>query len=218
MNKPTTGKIIVLDGVDGCGKSTQVIRLEKRITEYVEDKVPIALLHSPGRNLISKELKELAITRIEDVSVKRWVFLAEWLFHYKNEMLPMLESNGIIILDRATPVSNLAYGIGDQVSLDECLIVTNIIEYLTRLPDLCIVLDIDSSTARERIEKRRLRGGELNSYDMFDDETFEKRREGYKYCESRWPWVKIINAQDTKEQNEEIIFDLVKPILEEYIK
>ena len=113
------GKYFVIEGGDGCGKSTQVERLEKYLTEKGYD---VLSIREPGGNEFSERVREI----LRDPSLNRFLDpLTEFLFFsgarsalYKTEVQPALQQGKIVLSDRNDLSSTVYQGIVQGVPLD----------------------------------------------------------------------------------------------------
>lgn len=204
MNEHTSGILIAIEGIDGCGKST----LAPQLYSYFSEKAynfPCLLTREPSTTALGKAVRALLSEQPAPLSPlsEFLLFAADRAEHFKNIVLPALQKNMIVISDRLSD-SSLAYqGYGRGVDLTfietvnkECM--------QQREPDLVIYLKIDLETALYRIHHRKL---PLTS--------FEKEENSF--------WKKVINGFDTlfaKKKNC-LIIDATKPIdqvFEETIK
>jgi dTMP kinase len=144
-----TGFLVAFEGIDGAGKTTQANLLGNRLREEGYDCVvfkeptmgewgrKIALMSKNGRMLSGEEeLKYFYEDRREDV---------------KNNIEPALEKGKIVIMDRYF-YSTMAYQ--GAKGLDPDYIEQKNLEIAPK-PDLVILLDIDTNTARDRILLRK---------------------------------------------------------------
>jgi dTMP kinase len=155
------GKLIVLEGVDGAGTTTQALRLVQHFGAH--------LTREPSDGPIGKELR--AILRGErgavDESAVALLFAADRLDHWHREIAPALK-NGPVITDRYV-LSSLVY----QAPVGATFVAA--INARAPAPHLTILLDVDVAVA----EKRRLsRGGPVERYD--DRATQERLADAYR--------------------------------------
>lgn len=166
-----TGKYIVIEGIDGTGKSTQAELLAARLRSEGREVVE---LHEPGGARISNSLRDIIKNKGLDRSALTNVllFTAARSESWRQIALPTLERGGYVIAAR-NYFSTLAYqgyaeGLDGGLAEDLALI-----ENLTRLatddlymqPNHAFLLDIaDEKERAERIEKR----GESTDSDIFE--------------------------------------------------
>ena len=155
------GTFIVLEGGEGCGKSTQARILYDRL---LQEGLPSALLHEPGGTSLGDEiryiLKSQSGARQSGQHVKSISPLTELLLFsaaraelISNIIHPTLEEGGTVICDRYTP-STIAYqGYGRGIPLET-------IERINRLasgglePELIILLDLPPEDGLSRVMAR----------------------------------------------------------------
>jgi dTMP kinase len=154
-------KLIVLEGVDGAGTTTQAQRLARHFAAH--------LTREPSDGPLGRELR--AILRGErgvvDESAVALLFAADRLDHWHREIAPALQK-GPVISDRYV-LSSLVY----QAPVGEAFVAA--INARAPAPHLTILLDVEVAVA----EKRRLsRGGPVERYD--DRATQERLAGAYR--------------------------------------
>lgn len=144
-----TSKYIVIEGIDGSGKTTQLELLSKNFTEK---NIPFYRNIEPSANPIGKFIRETILSGEYDTNelVRQTLFLADRFDTYYNgdsSVMKMLEK-GHVIADRSF-ISGMTYGgahgfyIHDQLS-DHLL-----------FPDLVIYLDVLPEDVMKRIDSSR---------------------------------------------------------------
>lgn len=146
------GRFIVLDGVDGCGKSTQAGLLVQALRSALE--IEVQHLREPGSTTLGEGLRELLLSREQDMGpeVESLLFCAARRHMLDLLVRPALERGEWVVCERFHP-STLAYqgGAGGVPT-----------EPLARLlegwagdpkPDLILILDLDPAAARQRSGK-----------------------------------------------------------------
>lgn len=169
------GLFIVLEGIDGAGKTTQTRLLAGRLR--AASGVPLLVLHEPGSTPLGETIRRL----VKDPSVGSVSPLAELLLFaaaraqlIEERIVPYITDGGTVLCDRFSG-STLAYqGYGRGISLD---LVRRVEAIATSglQPDIVLLLDVDIDTG---LERKRAEGGR----DRFEEEerAFHKRvREGY---------------------------------------
>jgi len=152
---PGRGALIALEGVDGCGKSTQARRLARTLADLGLEVGPAddpgGVVREPGGTPLAEGVRELLLHR--DHGVHPW---AEALLYAAARsqlahevLLPALDAGRVLVLDRYVD-SSLAYqgyarGLGIEAVLGVNLAATGGL-----LPGLSIVLDLDPGDAAAR--------------------------------------------------------------------
>jgi len=143
------GVLIVFEGIDGSGKSTQAEILLKRLKE--ED-VDVVYFREPskgkwGRKIKKKALHPDSLTPEEELEL----FLKDRRENVEKNLKPALKKKRVVILDRYY-YSTIAYQ--GAKGIDEKQIARMNEEFVVQ-PDLVFILDIDPQKGLERIENRK---------------------------------------------------------------
>lgn len=155
---PGRGVLVVFEGIDGAGKSTQVRRLVEDLRaegwDVVADREPTDKEHG-------RRLRESAVTGRVSPSEELALFIADRRQHVSEVIQPGLDHGKIVILDRYYH-SNAAYQ-GSR-GLDWRDIIRQNEAFAPR-PDLVLWLDIDPAVSGVRI---RGRGDSANQFERID--------------------------------------------------
>jgi dTMP kinase len=133
---------IAFEGVDTCGKTTQIGLLQKAYPQFVFTK-------EPGGTELGVKVRELALHHPNiDEKSRLFLFLADRSEHIAKIIRPNL--NGTIVSDRSV-VSGLAYSASEwfeQAKTMSLFAVDN------TLPDLVIILWLDEATIEARLSTK----------------------------------------------------------------
>lgn len=179
-----TGRFIVVDGVDGAGKSTQVERLAAALRARGH---AVHVTGEPSGWPIGQLIRRYLRGELRD-GVPGWssmalLFSADRMQHVEHEILPHLEAGEVVLCDRYDP-SSIAYqsAIGpDGADRTELMRWIALLNGHARRPDLVLLLDLDPQLAAAR---RTQRGGEAELY-----ETLELQRR-IRACYAELPAVR----------------------------
>ena len=160
------GKFITFEGIDGCGKSTQV----KKLVEFFNKTKKTAIfVREPGGTQISEEIREILLNRhLEDISDRTEALLMtgsrSQLTH--EIIIPNLSRGLHVVADRYSD-STLAYqGGGRQIDI-EWLIRLNQFATYNIEPNVTFYIDVlpEEALKRKNQEKDRIEmaGIELQS-------------------------------------------------------
>jgi len=187
------GRFVVLDGPDGCGKTTQF----KKLKEWVEAQgQPVCALREPGGTeygeLIRNLLLDPNVSENLNLRCEMLLFMASRAQLVAQRIKPALDAKQFVLVDRFIS-STLAYQ-GTAGGLD-ATDIRRVGQAATGglLPDLTILFDVDTPTAMERMNP-------LNKRDRVEqkEEAYHaKVREGYLQQASDAPSRHVvINAGD----------------------
>ncbi|MBK1987366.1 dTMP kinase [Sphaerospermopsis aphanizomenoides BCCUSP55] len=177
------GKLIVFEGVEGCGKTTQMQLCSKWLEGL---SVSVLLTREPGGTELGKHLRQLLLEKSEDKPVgeltELLLYAADRAQHIEQELKPNLAAGKYILCDRYTDstVAYQGYGRGLSMSLINQLnhIATGGLE-----SDVTIWLDVDVEVGLSR--KR----GQA-TLDRIEQETiaFHRRvQQGYTELAATYP-------------------------------
>ena len=143
------GILVVFEGIDGSGKSTQAEILLKRLQEEDFD---VVYFREPskgkwGRKIKKKALHPDSLSPEEELDL----FLKDRRENVEKNLKPALQRKRIVILARYY-YSTIAYQ--GAKGIDEKLIRTMNEEFVVE-PDLVFIFDIDPQKGLERIENRK---------------------------------------------------------------
>lgn len=181
---------IVLEGIDGVGKTTQVALLAEWLDAL---EVPHLLVREPGGTPLGEAVRELVLERPElDVSPRSelLLLLAARAALVEDVVRPALEAGQSVVADRFA-LSTLAYqGYGRGLDVEQ---VRRAIEVATNglTPDLYVLLDLPPAKAAER------RGAGGTAPDRIEQEGEPFRvavRDGYLALAESDPRIEVISA------------------------
>ena len=177
------GKFIVIEGLDGSGKSAQVELIIKFLKDtgkiVIETKEP-TMESEFGRKIKQALRKEIVVEPLE----LQKLYVQDRREHLKNKVIPALEEGKFVVSSRYA-FSTFAYGYSDGLDVD--LLVKLNEEFL--LPDLTIIIDVNPESCVERIENR----GEPK--ELFEKlEKLTKVNEIYKKTPEMFNNVVVING------------------------
>jgi len=155
------GKLIVIEGIDGCGKTTQVKMLKNRLSN--KDNIHFTREYTDGP--IGKLLRYtyLAGLRECDERVINMLYAADRLDHVTNNEDGMINfiNNGTNVISDRYYLSSMAYHSYMMHTKDEILDMMHHIIIMNRYvidmlkPDLTIYIDLDPNVALSRMKSSR---------------------------------------------------------------
>lgn len=173
------GRFITFEGIDGCGKTTQLRMLAQWLREHGVDLIETV---EPGGTEIGRQIRRILLDPASAAMEPRaelLLYFASRAQNVEEVIRPALEAGRTVLCDRFTD-STIAYQ-GCGRGLD-----TEVIRDLDRIacrglkPEITILIDIDPETSLARARRRNERTGSSES--RIDDESgafHERVRRGY---------------------------------------
>lgn len=193
------GKFIVICGVEGSGKGTQI----NLIKEYFKGNDNIVFTREPGGTDIAEKIRDIILNENIDPLTEAYLFAAARREHIIKKIKPSLEEGKTIICDRFVYSSLVYQGLGRNLGI-------NFIDRLNKpviegfYPDKIIYLDLEPEIGLERIKKNNR---EINRLDNEKLDFYKKCREGFLHLANNEPdKFIIINAN----QSERKVFQDIK--------
>jgi dTMP kinase len=167
------GLSLALEGIDGCGKSTQSTRL----IAWLRGRDPareVTLVREPGATILGERVRELLLQGDEIGPLSEMLlYMASRAELYERVVAPAVESGGIVLLDRSY-FSTAAYqGAGLGLDLPRIL---DLSDWVTGglAPDRVVLLRLDPEQAAAR-----LAGGDDDRIESRDGAYFARVAAGY---------------------------------------
>jgi dTMP kinase len=198
-----SGKFIVIDGPDGCGKTTQTKLL---VDELKREGVAVETFREPGGTAIGEKIRQILLNP-EHIAMgtetEVMLYMAARVQLWREKIKPALKENKCVVVDRWLSSTCAYQGYAGGFGMDKVIkIATECIE--RPWPDLTIILDVDLETASKRLKK------DLDRMEQKGDGYHKKVREGFlKLAEGRENFV-IINATDDIETVHKQVINIVE--------
>ncbi|MBL9091525.1 MAG: dTMP kinase [Planctomycetaceae bacterium] len=148
MTGGRAGKLIVVEGIDGAGKSTQVRRLAKLL---LERGYSVVTSREPTDGPWGRKLRESASSGRMTIDDELHAFLEDRREHVATLIAPALERGDVVLLDRYY-FSTMAY---QGIRGADVAGIRAANETFAPRPDLVLLLDFDPRTAIKRISESR---------------------------------------------------------------
>ncbi len=191
------GRLIVLEGVDGVGKTTQAALLAQ---ELERNGAPVTQVREPGGTPLGEHLREY-LKSGEPLSreAELLLFAAARVQLVSEVIRPALKQGRTVVADRFAP-STLAYQ-GDGLGIHPKDVKdVNALALDGLRPDLCLLLDLDPERALARIPERDRR---FESRSM----RFHRRvRRSYLGQAAGDPGWEVIDASNSPEEVEQQVW------------
>ncbi|MBN1805655.1 MAG: dTMP kinase [Sedimentisphaerales bacterium] len=147
------GRFIVLDGPDGCGKSTHSRLLIERLKEQ---RIPAVGFRDPGDTDIGENIREILLNPEHNAMGTRTellLYMAARAQLWVEKIAPALEARQCVVLDRWLSSTCAYQGYAGGFGIEKVVkIATDCLERVW--PDLTIILDVDLKTASGRLKSQ----------------------------------------------------------------
>ncbi len=206
-----TGKFITIEGVEGCGKSTQVARLDEHLRR---EGYRTLVTRDPGGTPIGEQIRKLLLSPEsgEMAPVCELLLFGAARAQLLSEIIrPSLEQGAIVLSDRFS-ASTYAYQ-GVALALGEAAFeAADGTATGGQTPDLTIILDVPADVGMERKGIGVSGGGDR--IEQRDIEFHERVREGYlTYARQHPDRVVVLDGSPDEDAVCEEIIAKVTPIL-----
>ena len=140
---------ITIDGIDGVGKSTQLIRLTEFLQRLGRQVITV---RDPGSSEVGKRLREILLS--SDLEMHRrteaMLFMASRCEMVETIIKPSLKRGDIVVSDRFLLANVVYQSIGGEIASDE-LWELGLLANGNIKPDLTLLFDMPASEAMRRI-------------------------------------------------------------------
>ncbi|MBW1612591.1 MAG: dTMP kinase [Deltaproteobacteria bacterium] len=200
------GFLVVFDGIDGAGKTTQANLLFDRLKKR---RFNVILSKEPTDSMYGQKIKKLAqgerssVTAIDEYNL----FINDRRIHVENLIKPALQQKKIVILDRyyfSTMAYQGALGLDYQKIKEEN-------ESFAPIPEILFLLNVPPRVGLRRIQKSR--NEEPNLFEQEENLTkvkqvFDSFKENY---------IVPVNGTETIEDIHAIVMNVIDDVIDHYL-
>jgi len=177
------GAFITFEGLDGCGKSTQMEKLAAALRAAGHE---VVTTREPGGTTIGERIRELLLdsrTLGLDATTELALMFAARAQHVEQVIRPALEAGKIVLSDRFTDSSEAYQGGGRKLGTERVLALHRALCGDLQ-PQLTILLDCEPARsvgrARRRNRDHRHNGADENRFERENQKFFERVRQAYR--------------------------------------
>lgn len=171
------GRFLTIEGIEGVGKSTQVVRLSERLAVLG---IAHLVTREPGGTPLAEKIRELVLSpRAESLPrvAELLLMFAARAVHLENHIEPALCAGRWVLCDRFTDATYAYQGAGRGVSHENIRYLEGLVQGQRR-PDLTLLLDVPVDVGLARSRKRDA-GKPADRFERERADFFERVREGY---------------------------------------
>ena len=207
------GAFITFEGIDGCGKSTQlrILAGELRVRGF-----PVIATREPGGTPLGQKLRAALLDVKEEVDplTELLVFAADRAQHVRKHLRPALERNQIVLSDRYADATVAYQGAGRGFKPE---LIEEIVQLATDglKPDLTLLFDLSVADAAVRTRKR-VQSKRTDRLDVENEDFHTRVRNAYLEIAKAEPdRFRIIDARGSVDETQRRVMEIVIPFLEE---
>lgn len=194
MTRTYPGKLISLEGIDGCGKSTLAAALTTTLTHQGHH---VVLTKEPGGTPLGIHLRNLLHNRPGPMGPKAefLVLAADRAQHSESVVIPALEEGKLVISDRMNDSSMAYQGYGRGLDL-AMLATINEWAMNTVKQDLIFFIDIDPQTA---VNRYLARNEDLTAFEQEKLDFWHRVHAGYRKLFKNRPEVVTLDGNQPQD-------------------
>ena len=198
------GRFIVLEGIDGCGKSTQLKLIANWLPKsgLMPNFSKLHITREPGGTKLGSEIRKILLKTTSNQEpepiTELLLYAADRSQHVSQIIHPALKKGDWVISDRFSASTTAYQGFGRKLNLD-------LIEKLESIatqgiePDLTFLLNLSVNESLKRRE------GQVNDrIEKEGKEFLERVSNGFQYLSKRKGWINISAALEINLVSEEI--------------
>ena len=180
------GVLVNLEGIDGCGKSTQSKLLREKLEGEGEK---VIILKEPTKRPHGQKLWDVLHGKRKASNEEILeLFVLDRKQHVEEKIQPALDEGAVVLMDRYY-YSSMAYQVAGGIDIEE---IREKHVFAPR-PDVVLIFDLPVSVALERVK------GHSDADEFEKEEHLEKVRVAYLDLEND-PLVRIVDATGTPEE------------------
>jgi len=211
------GRFITFEGLDGCGKSTQMEKLAEALRKRG---LAVVTTREPGGTPTAEKIRGLLLNSSTDGLAPRAelsLMFAARAQHIEEVIQPALAEGRIVLCDRFTDSTEAYQGGGRKLGSEPVLELHRILCGNLQ-PDLTILMDSDVAASVERARRRNKRRGtghgrqsHENRFEQENRAFFGRVHNAYLAIAGREPQrVALVDARGTPEETHQQIVEIVR--------
>ena len=188
---------ITFEGIDFCGKSTQVELLKKF---FQDQKKEVELIREPGGTEISEMVRSILLDKKHYHMVMEteiFLFSAARAQLVREKIRPYLNQGIYVISDRFHDSTTAYQGFGRGIDIESVKHINSLAIGET-VPDITFFIDITIEEADRR--KKLMQNFDPDRIEVSDSSFYERVRAGYLYIADNENRIKVINGMKSIEE------------------
>ncbi len=206
MKDKLAGKFIVLDGPDGCGKTTQV----KLLAEWIGERgARVLALRDPGATAIGEKIRRILLNPEHiamSVRTELLLYMAARAQLWEEKIAPALNDGKCVVLDRWLSSTCAYQGYAGGFGIENVIKVAE--RCLEKVwPNLTVLLDIEVQTAAKRLNRN------LDRMEQKGREYHKKVRQGFRLLAEHYSNIVIVDGTEDIEKVHKWIIQALQQLL-----
>jgi dTMP kinase len=194
------GRFLTIEGIEGVGKTTQVARLSKELTERG---IAHVVTREPGGTPLAERIRAIVLNKADGEplppTAELLLMFAARAVHLANHIEPELEAGRWVICDRFTDATYAYQGGGRRLGTGNIRQLEVMVQG-TRRPDLTVLLDAPVDQALQRARQRNA-GAATDRFESERAEFFERVRDAYRARAAAEPdRIAVVDAARSADQ------------------
>ena len=214
MKKIGNGLLVILEGGEGVGKTTQA----KALVDYYNSQGYSAkYFREPGGNKLAEDIRNMVLYNEMDSTTETLLMNAARNINIQTNLLPALRAGDIVILDRFTKSTLVYQGIlknGNMNFINKCIdeVTKEIFDQDSYTMEFTLLCDPEIA-----IERAKTEGHERNKNDILPVEDYKKINDAYKKLHLVSNYAVRYGLCDTTNMVEKDVFDYLKDTIDDCI-
>ena len=206
MDKKLAGRFIVLDGPDGCGKSSQT----RLLMDWLQSQGVSAVgLRDPGATVIGEKIRAILLSPVHEAMTtpaEVLLYMAARVQLWAEKIKPALGEGKCVVLDRWLSSTCAYQGYAGAFGMEKVIEIAR--ASLERVwPDLTVILDVDLKTAAQRLKR------ELDRMEQKGEGYHSSVREGFLRLADGRPDFAVVDAAGDMETVHKQVVKVVQKLL-----
>jgi dTMP kinase len=204
---------ITFEGIDGCGKSTQLRMLASELRLRGQE---VIATREPGGTPLGLRIRQLLLEAEEQVDplAELLLYAADRAQHVRSHVRPALDSGHVVLSDRYADATVAYQGAGRGFPPE---LVSELVVLATGglMPDLTLIFDLPVDESQRRQARRTSKGHKADRLDAEDAAFHTRVRDAYLRIAAAEPErVRVIDAAGSVQETQAHVMRAVMPFLE----
>ncbi len=207
------GAFITFEGIDGCGKSTQLRLLASELRMRGHE---VVSTREPGGTPLGQGIRNVLLDPQMEVDplAELLLFAADRAQHVRTLLRPATESGSIVLSDRYADATAAYQGAGRNFTTE---MISEVISLATGglKPDLTLIFDLPVAECLARMSRRTETDNQADRLDAEDAAFHTRVRDAYlKLAADEPERVRVISASGSINETHDRVLEVVIPFLE----